>query len=269
VSDPSGLFNFTSVPDAYRQYLQPSVFDPWARALLDFVRPALGEVVLDVAAGTGAVSHAASPLVGSTGRVIASDLSPLMLAATGLAASGDRAAVDTLESSADHLNLDDGSIDVGYCQQGLQFMPDRARVMRELHRVLRPGGRAGIAVWAAGRPPEPFDTYARVLQAHEVPEPYPNAYDTTAVTMSEGELEDVFTAAGFRQVSVRTVELPLAWPDADAGAFGLMGSSYGPAVAALPAAKQQSIFAAIVQEGTAGATAVMAAVFGRGSVAEA
>jgi ubiquinone/menaquinone biosynthesis C-methylase UbiE len=268
VSDTSGLFNFTSVPDAYRQYLQPAVFDPWGNALLAFVPPALGDVVLDVAAGTGAVSHAAAPLVGSTGRVIASDLSPLMLARTGLASAGDRAAVDTLESPADHLDLADGSIDVAYCQQGLQFMPDRAGVMSELHRVLRPGGRAGIAVWAAGHPPEPFDTYARVLQAQAVPEPYPNAYDTTAVTMSEEELEDLFTGAGFTQVSVRTMELPLAWPDAHAGAFGLMGSSYGPAVAALPTDAQQSIFAAIAQAGAAGGMAEMAAVFGRGSVAE-
>jgi SAM-dependent methyltransferase len=158
---------------------------------------------------------------------------------------------------------------VAYCQQGLQFMPDRAGVMSELHRVLRPGGQAGIAVWAAGRPPQPFDTYARALQAHDVPEPYPNAYDTSAVTMSEEDLESLFGAAGFTQISVSSVELPLVWPDAEASAFGIMGSSYGPAVAALPATEQQRIFATIVQQGAAGAMADMAAVFGRGRVAEA
>ena len=52
MNDPDpGLFNFTSVPDGYRQYLQPVVFDPWARELLAFVPPSRGDVVLDVRGG--------------------------------------------------------------------------------------------------------------------------------------------------------------------------------------------------------------------------
>ena len=43
MSEPEpGLFNFTSVPDGYRRYLQPVVFDPWARKLLAFAAPSLG-----------------------------------------------------------------------------------------------------------------------------------------------------------------------------------------------------------------------------------
>jgi SAM-dependent methyltransferase len=111
--DPEpGLFDFTSVPDGYRHYLQPAVFDPWARELLAFAPPSTGDVVLDVASGTGAVAHAAAPLVGPRGQVIASDVSPPMLAAVPLEATADRAAVEPLEIPTD-------------CQQGLQFMADR------------------------------------------------------------------------------------------------------------------------------------------------
>jgi ubiquinone/menaquinone biosynthesis C-methylase UbiE len=141
-SEP-GLFNFTSVPDGYRHYLQPAVFDPWARELLAFVPPSLGDVVLDVAAGTGAVAHSAAPIVGPGGRVIASDVSPLMLAEVRLEATDDRAAVEPLESPADHLAVPDGVVDAVYCQQGLQFMSDRHAVITEMLRVLRPVALSG------------------------------------------------------------------------------------------------------------------------------
>ncbi len=119
MSDPEpGLFNFTSVPDGYRQYLQPAVFDPWARELLAFVPPSLGDVVLDIAAGTGAVAHAAAPIVGPEGRVIASDVSPIMLAGARLEATDDRAAVEPLESPADRLAVPDGIVDVALLSTG-------------------------------------------------------------------------------------------------------------------------------------------------------
>ncbi len=76
--------------------------------LLAFAPPASGDVILDVAAGTGAVTH------GPGGRVIASDISPLMLAESRQERTDDRAAVESLESPADHLALPDGSVDVVY-----------------------------------------------------------------------------------------------------------------------------------------------------------
>jgi ubiquinone/menaquinone biosynthesis C-methylase UbiE len=265
MSDKPGLFNFTSVPDGYRQYLQPAVFDPWARELLAFVPPASGDVILDVASGTGAVAHAAARMAGPEGRVIASDVSPLMLARSRLEGSDDRAAVEPLESPADHLDLPDGSVDVVYCQQGLQFMPDRHAAMTEMFRVLRPGGMVGVAVWSDRARPEPFASYARILRAHGIPEPYPDAYDTLAVTMSEREIEGLLTTAGSLQPLVRTVDLPLVWPEPQSAAFGITGSTYGPAVAALTEPEQEAVFAAIVMEASAGGPpALMKAVVGRG-----
>ncbi len=241
MSEPEpGLFNFTSVPDSYRHYLQPAVFDPWARELLAFVSPSLGDVVLDVAAGTGAVAHAAAPIVGPSGRVIASDVSPLMLAGVRLEATDDRAAVEPLESPADQLALPDGIIDVVYCQQGLQFMSDRHAVIAEMLRVLRPGGALGIAVWSDQGPPEPFFSYARVLQDHRVPEPYANAYDTSVVTMSESEIEHLITTVGTEHATVRTIKVPLLWPERRWAALGITGSTYGPTVAALGQGEQEA-----------------------------
>lgn len=262
MSNPEpGLFNFTSVPDGYRRYLQPTIFDPWARELLAFVPPARGNAVLDVAAGTGAVAQTAAQIVGPSGRVIACDVSPLMLAGVGLETANDRAAVELLESPADHLALPDGMVDAVYCQQGLQFMPDRPAVMTEMLRVLRPGGSLGIAVWSDESPPEPFASYARILQEHGVPEPYPNAYDTSAVTMSESEIELLLRTV-CKHTIVRTVEVPLHWPEPQWAALGITGSTYGPTVASLDQPEQEAVFRAI-ERGVGGASVIMRAVLGR------
>jgi ubiquinone/menaquinone biosynthesis C-methylase UbiE len=261
-SEPD-LFNFTSVPDGYRQYLQPTIFDAWARELLAFVTPSLGDVVLDVATGTGAVAHAASSLVGPEGRVIASDLSPLMLAEVKRDATDERAAVEPLESPADHLAVEDGAVDAVYCQQGLQFMADRDAVIGEFLRVLRSGGTVGIAVWSDEAPPEPFASYARILQDADVPEPYPNAYDTSAVTMSERQIDRLLMHSGSRDSIVRTVEVPLHWPDRRWAALGITGSTYGPTVAALDQSQQESVFAAIEEQVGGHAPVTMKAVLGR------
>ncbi len=264
MSEPEpGLFNFTSVPDGYRRYLQPAVFDPWARELLAFVAPSLGDMVLDVAAGTGAVAHSAAPIVGPGGRVIASDVSPLMLARVRLEATDDRAAVEPLESPADHLALPDGVVDAAYCQQGMQFMSDRHAVMTEMLRVLRPGGALGIAVWSDQSPPEPFASYARILQDHGVSEPYPNAYDTSIVTMSESEIEHLLTTVASEQTTVRTVEVPLLWPEPRWAALGITGSTYGPTVAALGLPQQEALFAAIEEQASSVPPVIMKAVLGR------
>ncbi len=264
MSEPEpGLFNFTSVPDGYRHYLQPAVFDPWARELLAFVAPSSGDLVLDVAAGTGAVAHAAAPIVGPGGRVIASDVSPLMVAGVRCEATDDRAAVEALESPADHLALPDGVIDAVYCQQGLQFMSDRHAAITEMIRVLRPGGALGIAVWSDECPPEPFASYARILQDHGVPEPYPNAYDTSVVTMSESEIGRLLTTVAAKQTVVRTVEVPLLWPEPRCAALGITGSTYGPTVAALGPPQQEALFVAIEEQASSDPHVIMRAVLGR------
>jgi SAM-dependent methyltransferase len=55
-----------------------------------------------------------------------------------------------VQQRADDLQLPDASFDVVLCQQGLQFFPDQIAALREMRRVLKPGGRVGIAVWSKG-----------------------------------------------------------------------------------------------------------------------
>ena len=116
--------------------------------LLTLAAPAHGEAVLDVACGAGAVSVAAASAVGLAGRVIGVDLADAMVhAARQRAQSLGLGQASFERMDAEQLALPDASFDVALCALGLMYVPDSEAALRELHRVLRPGGRAVLAVW--------------------------------------------------------------------------------------------------------------------------
>jgi ubiquinone/menaquinone biosynthesis C-methylase UbiE len=107
-----------------------------------------GERVLDVACGTGQVAFAAAGTVGPSGQVVGVDLSGHMVeAAQQRAHALGLVNVDFARMDAEDLALPDAYFDAVLCTLGLMYMPDPARAMHEMRRVLRPGGRAAVAVW--------------------------------------------------------------------------------------------------------------------------
>jgi SAM-dependent methyltransferase len=216
-----GEFSFSgSVAEGYRAHLEPVIFAPWADELVRFAAVAPGEVVLDVAAGTGTVSRAAARAAGPTGRVVASDVSEDMLAQ--VIRDDEPAVIETVVCSATELDLASATVDVVLCQQGLQFFPDRAAAAGEMRRVLRPGGRVAAAVWLAGVPLHPFGLYGDVLAAaglDEVP-------DIGRLMMSSDELGSVLAAGGFGDIALETRELSFRWASATAGAQGVAGTPF-------------------------------------------
>jgi ubiquinone/menaquinone biosynthesis C-methylase UbiE len=117
-------------------------------ALLTVASPAVGERVLDIACGTGLVSFEAARAVGPSGLVHGVDLSERMIDAA------ERRARDLELSNcifsrmdAESLALPDASFDIAFCALGLMYMPDPEQALREMYRVLSPGGRISLAVW--------------------------------------------------------------------------------------------------------------------------
>lgn len=127
----------------YEQHQVKAIFEPWARVLIDIARPQPGERALDAACGTGVIARLVAPMVGTTGKVAGIDFDPLMIEVAGELASG----IEWHHGDLQKLPLPDQSFDLVICQQGLQFLPDRNAGLREMHRVLRPGGRLVLALW--------------------------------------------------------------------------------------------------------------------------
>lgn len=107
-----------------------------------------GQRALDVACGTGLVTFAAARAVGAGGRVVGVDLSGRMIDAARQTAERQRASnVSFARMDAERLLLPDSSFDAALCALGLMYVPEPAQALLEMRRVLRPGGRAALAVW--------------------------------------------------------------------------------------------------------------------------
>ncbi|MDR6534903.1 methyltransferase domain-containing protein [Variovorax soli] len=130
------------------QALWQAQLAPAHRALMALASPQPQEQVLDVACGTGLVALAAAERVGPRGHVLGTDISDRMVdAARQRAAQRGVHQLGFARMDAEQLALPDGGFDLALCALGLMYVPDPALALRELRRVLRPGGRVGLAVW--------------------------------------------------------------------------------------------------------------------------
>jgi len=123
-------------------YLTPDVVAQRAR-VLDLLAPLPGEHVLDIGAGPGLLALDLARLVGEQGRVVGLDLAPAMVETAARRLSGLTHAQVRL-GDALALDLADGSFDAVVSTQVYEYVADMPRALSELHRVLRPGGRALI-----------------------------------------------------------------------------------------------------------------------------
>ena len=125
---------------------------PWASDLVGLAELKPAERVLDLACGTGVVTRLAATQVGPTGRVTGLDFNAGMLAIARSLPTVPGATIRWVEGSATAMDFPDASFDVILCQQGLQFFPDSPAALREMHRVLVPGGRVHLSVWTSESP---------------------------------------------------------------------------------------------------------------------
>jgi ubiquinone/menaquinone biosynthesis C-methylase UbiE len=103
-----------------------------------------GMQFLDVAAGSGALSIPAARL---GARVLATDLSPVMLERLGSRAQAEGLDLEARAMDGHNLELEDESFDIAGSQFGVMLFPDMPRGIREMVRVVRPGGRVLLTVF--------------------------------------------------------------------------------------------------------------------------
>jgi trans-aconitate methyltransferase len=150
-----------SPAEVYEAEFVPALFRPFAATVLDAAAVRPGQRVLDVACGTGVLARVARTRVGPGGAVTGLDANPEMLdVARRLETS-----IEWIEGRAEALPLHDASLDAVVSQFGLMFFDDRVAALREMARVLRPGGRLAVAVCDAVERSPGYGALAALLQS--------------------------------------------------------------------------------------------------------
>ena len=171
------LFEGDSVAAAWERHRE-RVFEttrPVSDWLVEHVVARPGATVLELTAGPGETGFLVAERVGDDGRVLATDLSPAMVAAArrGVEARG-LTNVECRVMDAQQLDLDDDSVDGVLSRFGVMLTPEPARVAREARRVLRPGGSLAYGVWGpAERNPWILVLAGALLQCGHVPDADP------------------------------------------------------------------------------------------------
>jgi ubiquinone/menaquinone biosynthesis C-methylase UbiE len=181
-------------------------------ALVAYADPQPGERVLDVACGTGAPSLKVARKVEPGGSVVATDLSeePLKIAATRAV---ERSLTNIRFERADvhHLPYGDDEFDLITCRYGVMFFRDLPKALRELRRVLKPGGRVAFAAWGSFDQPY-FRSTVQIIMRHTETE-IPAGAAAMFKFSQPGTLTQALAEAGFIDVRDELRTVPWVWTE--------------------------------------------------------
>jgi ubiquinone/menaquinone biosynthesis C-methylase UbiE len=149
------------------------------------------------ACGTGIVARVARERLGPEARIVGVDVAPAMLA---VACTVDPT-IDWREGNAVSLPVGSGEhFAVMTCHQGLQFMPDKRAAIREMRRVLAPGGRVAIATWRS------LDDHPGMRDLNAVAERHVGQIADSRHSFGDATaLKRLLAESGFGHVNVQTV----------------------------------------------------------------
>jgi SAM-dependent methyltransferase len=178
--------------------------------MLDAAGTTAGSRVLDVAAGAGGQSLAAARRVGPTGHVLATDISPAILAYAARAASdAGLANITTREFDGERLAVDEGAFDAVISRVGLIYFPDLRAALTGIRRALRPGGRISGVVYSTADRNGFFAIPVGIIRRRaQLPPPAPGQPGPFSLG-TPGVAEQALADAGYRDITVEAVPSPL------------------------------------------------------------
>jgi SAM-dependent methyltransferase len=192
----------------YQKYFVPVIGGPIALDLVNEAGLRPGERVLDVGCGTGTIARLAAERVGPNGRVSALDVNAAMLSVARSLPSANP--IKWYETAAESVPLPDNSFDVVFCGISLQFFADKTAALREMRRVLKPGGRAYISTPMPNAFLERFDGAIARHVSEEA-----SAFVHAVYSVNDPrEMESLLLGAGFSPVTVRAQSRTLQLPPA-------------------------------------------------------
>ena len=197
-----------------RQYTKPNGSNHLAPAqltLLEMSDLQPGMEVIETAAGTGLITFPAAEIVSLEGSILATDISGEMVK-TGNA-QAERSGLRNVRfqrMNAEELDCDNHSFDRALCALGLMYMPDPSTALKEMKRVLRPGGLASVAVWGERRNCGWAEIFP-IVDSQVTSEVCPLFFGLG----STGALTSGLEAAGFTDVLERKIQSVLSFENSD------------------------------------------------------
>ncbi|MCH5462402.1 demethylmenaquinone methyltransferase [Lactobacillus sp. LC28-10] len=192
----------------------------WRKVAMEKLAIKPGSFVLDLCCGTGDWTIALAKAVGPSGQVIGLDFSEEMLAVakTKVAAAGMNDRVTLVQGDAMALPYDNDHFDVVTIGFGLRNVPDANQVLREMHRVVRPGGQVGSL--ETSHPTQPlvklgWQVYFKLipmmtkLAVHNY-EDYVYLEKTAAEFVDAKTLAKMYANAGFEKIDYQTFDMGAA-----------------------------------------------------------
>ena len=195
--------------ESYENYVVPVLFEPWAKELTSRVAPREGDRIVDVASGTGIVARCVARTANGRASVTGVDPNPNFLAVAKQAAEREGLQIEFHECRAESLPFDDGSFDLAFCQQGVQFFGDRQAGVNEIARMLADEGRVGISTWQSVERHDFFHALHKAMQQH---------LGTPAAAAPFGlsdhrELGSLLSGAGLQDVEVTQASKTSRYPN--------------------------------------------------------
>jgi ubiquinone/menaquinone biosynthesis C-methylase UbiE len=200
----SGLFS-SNIAEVYERFLVGPLFSPFAQQLLDRAALAPTERLLDIACGTGVVARTAQQVHGHRGQAVGVDASPAMLGMARTVAP----TIEFREGDASRLPVGNTEqFDLVSCHQGLQFFPDKPAAIREMRRVLAPGGRIALGTWLSV-PDVPL-----IRDLHRVGERHLGPFVDQRHSLGDVDaIRRLLAEVGLRTIEVETVTRTIRMPD--------------------------------------------------------
>lgn len=178
--------------------------------MLDMADIQTGHRVLDIAAGAGEQSITTAKRVGEAGYVLATDISSNILEyAKQMATQSGINNIETKVMDGENLEVGDETFDAVISRVGLIYFPDQQRALKEMLRVLKPGGKVAAIVYSLPEKNKFFSIPVSIIRNRaKLPPPLPGQPGPFSLG-AEGVIEKAFTQAGFINVSSERVDSPL------------------------------------------------------------
>lgn len=198
--------------EKYRPIIR-QMFAPVTHALAEDARIGSGHAVLDIATGPGEPALTVASLVGREGKVFGID--PVLEMVEAARREADRLGFKNAKfevAPADQLPFSADTFDAVVSRFGVMFFPSPVDAVREMLRVLKPGGKLALAVWYLAERNPFFYTLSRVMGRYvDSPPPTPDASDPFRFA-NPGMLRDVLGEAGVLAPCERVLQFTIAAP---------------------------------------------------------